>query len=53
MASNDLHFNESKTEIMVFSPNLTNKSLDTDRRPLRPNVKSTAKNLGEMVDREF
>ncbi len=50
---NILHFKESKTEIMIFGPNCTNKVSNTDLGPLLPHVKSTVKNLGVILDMDF
>ncbi len=48
-----LHFNESKTEIMIVGPNCTNKVSNIDLGPLLPHVKSTVKNLGVILDMDF
>lgn len=53
MALSFLHFNESKTEIMIFGPNCTNKISNIDLGPLVPYVKSTVKNLGVIMDTDF
>lgn len=53
MALNVLHFNESKTEIMIFRPSSSTSTSKLDLGPLTPYVKSMAVNLGVKMDSDL
>jgi len=53
MALNFLHFNESKTEVMVFRPSGASDVSQIDLGSLQPYVKSTITNLGVKMDCDF
>lgn len=53
MAMNFLHFNESKTEIVIFGPSSTHVAPNTELGSLIPYVKSSVKNLGVIMDGDF
>lgn len=53
MVLNFSHFNESKTEIMIFCPNNTHKATYIDLGSLLPYAKPTVKNLGVIMDIDF
>jgi len=53
MALNVLHFNESKTEIIIFRSSSSNSASKLDLGPLTPYVKSMVTNLGVKLDSDF
>lgn len=50
MASNFLHFSDSKTELMVFSPSAAARLCPPDLGPLVRYLQSTVTNLGVKMD---
>uniref|UniRef100_A0A4W5Q8G8 Reverse transcriptase domain-containing protein n=1 Tax=Hucho hucho TaxID=62062 RepID=A0A4W5Q8G8_9TELE len=53
MALNFLHFNESKTEVMIFRPSSSTGASQLDLGPLTPYVKPMVTNLGVKMDCDF
>ncbi len=53
MALNLLHFNESKTEVLIFGPRGARDAPPLDLCSLEPYVKPTVKKLGVITDSDF
>ncbi len=53
MALNFLSFNENKTEVLLFGPNNARAGPLMNMSSLSPYIKSTAKNLGVIMDSDF